>query len=136
LRSLLRLNGFRNPLAAVLVLVLAVPLACRSGANPSRPGGTRDPYLIEHEELDASPRANLYDAVWELRPRWFTRSSRADVGDVMVYHEDQFLGRADVLRRFQTGQVASVRYLTPTEAQVRFGRNNRNRPAIVVSLER
>jgi hypothetical protein len=87
-------------------------------------------------ELEATPRANLYDAVFELRPRWFTRSSRADVGDVLVYIGEQMVGRADVLRRFQAAQVVELRYLTPTEAQVRYGQNNRGRPAILVELIR
>ncbi len=120
-------------LAAGLLLLSA----CRSTTRPSRPnpeGG--DPYLIVATELEKSPRANLYDAVWELRPRWFTRSSRADVGDVIVYVGDQLVGRADALRRFQTTQIAELRYLSPTEAQVRFGQNNRGRPAILVELIR
>jgi len=87
-------------------------------------------------ELEASPRANLYDAVWELRPRWFTRSGRGGSNEVYVYLEDRILGTAGTLRRFQTGLISEVRYLSPTEAQVRFGQNNRGRAAIVVALAR
>ncbi len=123
-------------ISAFALAVLALS-ACRSNTRPSRPeAGRGDPYLILASELEATPRANLYDAVFELRPRWFTRSSRADVGDVIVYVGDQLLGRADVLRRFQATQVVELRYLTPTEAQVRYGQNNRGRPAIVVELIR
>lgn len=122
------------PVLAAALLLLA---GCRSAASPSRPEPEgRDPYLILASELEKTPRANLYDAVWELRPRWFTRSSRADVGDVIVYIGDQLIGRADALRRFQTSQVVEVRYLSPTEAQVRYGQNNRGRPAIAVELVR
>ena len=122
------------PALAALVLLVS---ACRSTTRPSRPTPeTGDPYLISATELEASPRSNLYDAVWELRPRWFTRSSRADVGDVIVYVGDQQVGRADALRRFQTSQVVALRYLSGTEAQVRYGQNNRGRPAIVVELVR
>lgn len=122
------------PVFATALLLIA---GCRSAASPSRPEPEgRDPYLILASELEKTPRANLYDAVWELRPRWFTRSSRADVGDVIVYIGDQLIGRADALRRFQTSQVVEVRYLSPTEAQVRYGQNNRGRPAIAVELVR
>jgi hypothetical protein len=123
-------------ISALAAAVLALS-ACHSAARPSRPDPERgDPYLILASELEATPRANLYDAVFELRPRWFTRSSRADVGDVLVYVGEQMVGRADVLRRFQTTQVVELRYLTPTEAQVRYGQNNRGRPAILVELIR
>jgi hypothetical protein len=123
-------------ISALAAAVLALS-ACQSAARPSRPEpGTGDPYLILASELEATPRANLYDAVFELRPRWFTRSSRADVGDVLVYIGEQMVGRADVLRRFQAAQVVELRYLTPTEAQVRYGQNNRGRPAILVELIR
>ena len=123
-------------ISALALAVLALS-ACRSNARTSRPEpGRGDPYLILASELEATPRANLYDAVFELRPRWFTRSSRADVGDVIVYVGDQLVGRADALRRFQSSQVAELRYLSPTEAQVRYGQNNRGRPAIVVELVR
>ena len=119
-----------------LAMGLFAIIACHSAAPNSRsePAAGKDPYLILADELDSSPRANLYDAVWELRPRWFTRSVRSDVGDVIVYVDDQLIGRADVLRRFQTTQVAEVRYLSGTEAQVRYGQNNRGRPAIVIAL--
>ena len=122
-----------SALAASLLLLSA----CQSAARSSRPDPEgRDPYLILAAELEKSPRANLYDAVWELRPRWFTRSSRADVGDVIVYVGDQLVGRADALRRFQTSQVVELRYLSATEAQVRYGQNNRGRPAITIELVR
>ena len=120
-----------------LVAAFLLLAACHSTTRPSRPDpATGDPYLILASELEKSPRANLYDAVWELRPRWFTRSSRADIADVIVYVGDQLVGRADALRRFQTSQVVELRYLSPTEAQVRYGQNNRGRPAILVELAR
>ena len=120
-----------------LLVGLSLAAGCRSAAPSSRSGPEGgDPYLIRVQELDASPRQNLYDAIWELRPRWFTRSVRSDVGDVAVYVDDQLIGRADVLRRFQTQQVEEVRYLGATEAQVRYGQSNRGRPAILVTLSR
>jgi hypothetical protein len=75
----------------------------------------------------------LYDALFELRPRWFTRSNRADP---FVYIDDQVQGTTGVLRRFMPHQVASARYLSPTEAQVHYGQRNLGRAAIVLTLER
>ena len=79
---------------------------------------------------------NLYDAVFEMRPRWFTRPTRTNTGDPYVYLDDQVLGTTGVLRRFLPSQVAEVRYLSPTEAQVQFGQKNYGRAAIVLILIR
>jgi len=123
----------------VSALVLSIMLAsgCHIGPRVSRPEtGPRDPYLITASELDASPRANLYDAVRELRPTWFTRPARARTGELVVYLEDRILGNARTLSRFHIDAVAEVRYLSPTEAQVRYGQLNGGRAAIVVELAR
>jgi hypothetical protein len=125
-------------LLSAVALGLFLASACHSASRQSRPVPEgRDPYLILASELEASPRTNLYDAVWELRPRWFTRSTRGTgSGEVLVYIEDQLLGTAGTLRRFHIGQVSEVRYLSGTEAQVRYGQSNRGRPAILVTLAR
>ena len=93
----------------------------------------RDPYLISASELEASVRGNLYDALMELRPRWFTRANR---NDPFVYVDDQVVGTTGSLRRFMPQQIIEARYLSPTEAQVLYGQRNYGRPAIVLTLGR
>lgn len=112
-------------------------LGCRSGqsGSPTRPQSTtRDQYLILADELDATNRDNLYDAVRQVRPGWFTRRTRNQQGDagILVYLDDRQIGNATVLRRFSARDIDRVRYLSPTEAQVRFGQTNLGRPAILV----
>lgn len=113
-------------LAAALSLT-----ACQSARRTDGLEPGREPYLISAEELETSNRANLYDTIFELRPRWFTRSA-----DAYVYVDDQIIGTIGVLRRFIPSQVAEARYLSATEAQVQFGQKNRGRAAIVVVLIR
>ena len=107
--------------------------SCVSSRTASRTETSADPYLVVAGELESSVRANLYDALFELRPRWFTRSNTADP---FVYLEDQILGTTGALRRFTPQQVAEARYLSPTEAQVQYGQRNLGRAAIVLRLDR
>ena len=118
------------------VLVGAL-LACRPAAGRgTEPHPGREPYLITADELEGSRRANLYDAVFELRPRWFSRPARGGTSEAFVYVDDQAVGTTGALRRFTLESVAEVRYLSPTEAQVQFGQRNYGRAAIVVVLSR
>lgn len=107
--------------------------SCVSSRTAPRPEEQTDPYVVAGSELEASVRANLYDALFELRPRWFTRANTADP---YVYIQDQLLGTTGVLRRFNPQQVAQARYLSPTEAQVQYGQRNLGRAAIVLVLDR
>lgn len=107
--------------------------SCVQSRTASRPDSSGDPYLVVAGELETSVRANLYDALFELRPRWFTRSNRAEP---FVYVADQILGTTGALRRFAPHQVVEARYLSPTEAQVQYGQRNLGRAAIVLRLDR
>ena len=116
--------------------------ACHPGqvSPPTRPEptGPRDQYLILGSELESTSRDNLYDAVRQLRPGWFTRQNRQQSGEdnIIVYLDDRQLGPATALRRFSVRSIHSVKYLSPTEAQVRYGQTNIGRPAILVEMAR
>lgn len=76
---------------------------------------------------------NLYDAVRQLRPDWFRRSRAGAPLSVVVYLDDRNIGDASVLRSFSVRSVREVRFLSVTEAQVRYGTLNRGRAAIQLS---
>ena len=121
-----------------LLLASLVLAGCRAPSGAAARASKKDPYLILAEELATTQRDNLFDAVRQVRPTWFSRISRQQSGDasIMVYLEDRQIGEAATLRRFSVQSVASVRYLAPTEAQVRFGQANGGRPAIVLEAAR
>ena len=122
-------------LTLLSIASLVAVSACASTGRPPRGQGT-DPYIISAGELDKTVRYNLYDVVMELRPRWFTRNAAENNGDPYVYVQDQLIGTSGALRRFNPEQVDEVRYLSPTEAQVRFGQRNHGRAAIIIRLTR
>lgn len=130
----MRLRQIINRRRHLALGVLLVVVACaKAGSSRPESSGT-DRYYIEAKELHSVSRDNLYDAVHQLRPGWFTRTTRQRSGEdrILVYLDDRQVGDASTLRRFSAQSVESVRYLSPTEAQVRFGQINVGRPAIVL----
>jgi hypothetical protein len=93
---------------------------------------------MKSAELEASRQSNLYDAIRQLRPFWLTRQTRNRTGEagIAVYLDDQFIGDPNALRRLPIHATSQVRYMSPTEAQVRFGQVNGLRAAIVVESAR
>lgn len=121
------------------LLLAALAIAACGGSRSSRPEpGGGDPYLILAAELESSRQLNVYDAVQKLRPIWFTRrvGNRSGEDAISVYFEDQLVGTRSALRRVSVFGVDRVRYMSPSEAQTRFGQQNRGRAAVVVELQR
>lgn len=120
------------------MVIATVVASC--AAHGKRQPSERDPYLIEAAELVSTSHNNLYDAIRQLRPNWFTRDIRgssmpADRA-IMVYVDDRRTGTASELRSYPVTFPARARYLTPTDAQVRYGQLNDMRPAIVLETDR
>jgi len=133
----------RTALVSILCVVAA---ACTrgSGDRPSRPQAAdestarRNPYLIERAELRATAAPSLYDAIIMRRPTWFTRASSTAPGNdaVAVYIGEQLAGPLSMLRQMSVDAAQSVRYLTPTEANLRYGAKHGSRAAIVIEYAR
>jgi hypothetical protein len=120
-------------------LFLVVATAACGGGRPLRPQPAGEQYLIAQDELQRTKQENLYDAIRQTRPFWFTRDTRrggAAAGDVAIYLNEQLIGGLAQLRRIPVAATSRVRYLSSTEAQLRFGAPNGLRPAILVESER
>ena len=83
--------------------------------------------------MDAARQPTIYDAVRQLRPEWLQR--RAETA-ILVYVDGQEAGNASVLHRLSVTTAQRIAYLSPTEAQIRFGNRNHNRAAILIETER
>lgn len=116
------------------LLLVGITSACyaNKAARPQADPG--DQYLIFAAELAATKQTNIYDAVRQVRPFWFTRQVGARSGEATIaaYLDGQQIGSVSALRRIPTHIAQRVRYLTPTEAQGRFGSINGMAAAIVV----
>lgn len=122
----------RSVTARVLFVILT--LGCY-GTRSARPKGeSGDQYLIVASELQSTNQPNVYDAVRQLRPQWLTRVVGGRSGDntIVAYLDEQPIGSASALTRIPLRVASRVRYLSPTEAQVRYGSPNGLRAAILV----
>jgi hypothetical protein len=126
-----------NRLLLALMAFAILATACYTG-RPTRPGTDRggDRYLILAAELESTKQQTLYDAIRQLRPFWLTRDTRGSAEGVTVYLDDQQIGGLSTLQRLPIHATARVRYMSSTEAQVRYGSNNGLRPAILVESAR
>jgi hypothetical protein len=110
---------------ALYSLLLALAGCASAGAPYRAPFGVgRSPlYPSEMERIGA---INVYEAIERLRPMYFHDrgpSSLLGVGGtrVQVFVNDMHLGGVSVLRTIPAGEVTWIRYLSPSEATVRYG---------------
>ncbi len=107
----------------------AVLLGCAPGATTTGGGPVshnRD--IVTPPELVATRATNLYDALKQIRPEYFTArgvsSIRLATPDLpTVYLDRNQLGDLESMRTIDIAVVQEVRRLTPTEANIRLGRD-------------
>jgi hypothetical protein len=118
---------------AVLTLYLLSLTACSAGRPVRQHQGAPDRYHITRTELENSGLTSVYDAVQQLRPYWLNHPKD---GAIAVYINEQLVGGIANLRSVEIHAAEEARYMSATEAQVRFGHRNGLRPAILISLRR
>ena len=105
-----------------------LPAGYRSDPLMERTGPVSN--MISAAELRASNTPDLYSAVSRLRPGFLirmrdVRSSITGQSDVDVYLDNVLLGDVSVLRTVNPESVTSVRYLSSSEATIRWGEKHR-----------
>jgi hypothetical protein len=92
--------------------------------------------VLTAEELAKVDYTDLYQAVQRLRPSWLVarggQSMKSSTGSVAVYIGDSKFGDVSSLKQITMTDVKEARYMSPSEAQQRFGAGVRN-GAIVVT---
>jgi hypothetical protein len=133
-----------KPILWTVLLVTANlgAIAChaKAGTDSSRPERPRssplNQYLIEGDELKVETAQNLYDVVRLQRPSWLTKTVRNAQGNdaIVVYLNDRKIGTLNVLRDIPVAAAQSLQYLSPTEAQLRYGPTHGSMAAIIVEV--
>lgn len=106
--------------------VLALALAGAACA-PARPGGaapSRDSYILRADEIAAANVSTAYDAVMRLRPQFLSGRGRSAFGDdqgVRFYIDGIPQTSVEDLRSISAGDVVYIRYLSATDATIRYG---------------
>lgn len=119
----------RIAVATVLLTALACVGRQRTGPRPI------DQNIVSADELEGTRQPTLFEAMRIVRPLWFT-SRNGGPGSILVYQDDQPVGGVGALRNMSVLSAARVIYMSPNEAQLRFGPRNGMRPAIVVESAR
>lgn len=112
----------RHLIVGILAAVLVGGCASAPGEY-ARTAPSRE--VILAQEIVAARVVNAYEAVSRLRPeylrsRTFASSERAR-RTPLVYLDDMNLGSVDALRLIAVDRITSIRYLSPTEAHLRWG---------------
>lgn len=134
-----------------LLIALTVSLAA-CGGTAAAGGSVRGSGEITADEIRASGAADAHQAVQGLRPAWLRRrgdsslagaqgtatagdglTTQTDASPVRVYVDGNLLGGVAELRNIPAADVASIRFLEPGPANVRFGPGHVNGAIVVTS---
>jgi hypothetical protein len=101
----------------------------------------QDQSVLTAEEIRLGTAPTLCDVIRLRRPRWLTRTKPTAFrperqSDVVVYLDNVRLGGPETLCQIQPLSVAVVRYLSPSEAEARYGQGHINGAIVVVTLPR
>lgn len=124
----------RNLLYVVVPLALGMT-GCASGGQGARATSGTEP--IRADELRRSSAADLLSAIRMLRPHFLstrgrTSIQRSEETEPAVYVDDRPFGGLAMLRDIPLNTVIEVRYLSATQAQVRWGGDGHSAGGILV----
>ena len=108
-----------------LLIMLAVA-ACASSACASSGGGggsegspRRDANLITRDELDDVSDRSVLEVIQVLRPQWLRRTGfRSGLPSAVLDNQRYEL---DILETMSPDEVFSIRFVSPSDASVRWG---------------
>ena len=110
----------------LIVVVGLTSTACAAASTSTRPVKSASRDVITAAEIVASHVTDVYQAVLQLRPEFLRKRSPVAVQayrtpSVVVYLDDLEFGGAESMRTIPLTQVRLIRYLSPTEADLRWG---------------
>jgi hypothetical protein len=136
-------------LSAMIVLAGTTAACASGGANAERrvqPSRQRN--LITRSELAEVNGTNAYEAIRALRPEFLRNPGRQIVRSGMagretiermpvVYLDERIFSENPAsLRSISTASVAEVRYFSPSEAQIQWGRGHLGGAILVITASR
>ena len=107
-----------------IALLVAAVAGCASTSSTSRRSASRDTRVLTAEEIRQSSAANMYEVIRSYRPEWLIKRGQTSInleGDIVVYVDNVALGGPESLRTIDVHSVQSARFMTASEAQMRYG---------------
>lgn len=100
-----------------LLITFAVAACASSGTGGG--GLRRDANLITAEELSDVSDRSVYEAIQVLRPQWLRRTGfRNDLPSAIMDNQRYEL---EILETMSPDEVFSLRYISPSDASIRWG---------------
>ena len=116
----MRLNRSRTALTLVVAFGLATALAA-CGSSGGSSGPRRDPNLITAEELAEYTTLSALDVIRRLRPRWL--QSRGQTSAQVIQDGARLGDPQNALRSMPVSDIAEMRFLSASDATMRYGTN-------------
>jgi hypothetical protein len=122
----------------MVVLLSLVAAACTTGSGrPKEP--RRDRNLLTLEELAPLESFTAWEAVQRLRPMWMRpggiRNSANPTGHYpTVFVDGAPYGPMEVLRTFRVLDLQEIRYVSATDATIRYGGNYQGGVILLMTL--
>ena len=108
-----------------LLCIGLVSTGCTAATSAGRPTLSTGRDVITAAEIVASRVTDAYQAVTQLRPEFLRRrSATAPISPsprVIVYLDEMEFGTVESLRHVPLGRVRLIQYLSPNEADLRWG---------------
>lgn len=115
------MKAMKSPAVALLMIGLVACSSTSDGMKKPR----RQPNLITAEELTTAPSIkpgqSVYDAIQFLRPQFLIRRGGGSSAMPVVYVDNIRRGGPETLNEIFVFQVEEIRYLSSSEATMRFG---------------
>jgi hypothetical protein len=111
----------------VSILVIGLfSSGCAAASSSTRPMKSASRDVITAAEIVASRVTDVYQAVVQLRPEFLRKRSAAPIApyrapQVIVYLDDLEFGAAESMRHIPLVRVRQIRYMSATEADLRWG---------------
>ncbi len=102
----------------VSTIVLIAASACASGGSS---GPRRDPNLITAEEMSQFSALTALDVIRRLRPRWLR--SRGQSNPQIIQDGARMGTSTENLRTLSVSDIESMRFLSASDATMRYGTN-------------
>jgi hypothetical protein len=123
---------------SLLALVLS-GTACAAASSTTRPVRSASREVITAAEIVAARVQDVYQAVAHLRPEFLRRRSLTmarpqRTPDVLVFLDDIEFGTVESMRNIPLARVRQIRYLTPSEANLRWGGSHSGGVIHVITL--
>ncbi|MGQ0712714.1 MAG: hypothetical protein ACT4PJ_03160 [Gemmatimonadaceae bacterium] len=106
-----------------LALAMLVAAGCASSSSGRRTAA-RDAKMLTAEEIRQSSGSNMYEVIRSYRPEWLIKRGQTSInleGDIVVYVDNVALGGPESLRSIDVQSVQSARFMSASEAQMRYG---------------